>query len=105
MQPIRTYWFDDNPVVTSFFNGLSVSIPEIERFIVGAAKDTLPLIRNHELKKSVEILTHEEEAHATVHDAYNNLLRKQGYRITKHEATEHAHWHRHDAHHPTASTG
>ena len=88
--PIPKYWFDGNPLITSLFNGLSVSIPEIERFIVGSAKDALPHVKNKELEKAVAILTHEEEAHARVHDTYNNLLRKQGYQISKHEAFEHS---------------
>jgi predicted metal-dependent hydrolase len=89
-EPIPKYWFDGNPLITSLFNGLSVSIPEIERFIVGSVRDALPHVKSKELKKAVEILTHEEEAHARVHDTYNNLLRKQGYKISKHEAFEHS---------------
>ena len=89
-EPIRKYWYADNPIITAFFNGLSVSIPEIERFIVGTVRDTFPHINNKELEKSVHILAHEEEAHARVHDAYNTLLEKQGYRISKFEAIEHS---------------
>lgn len=89
-QQIRKYWFDGNPTITSFFNGLSVSIPTIERYIVGSARAALPHLKNQALRESVEILTHEEEAHARVHVAYNTLLRKQGYKIDKHVAFEEA---------------
>lgn len=88
-EPIRKYWFADNPIITAFFNGLSVSIPEIEYFIAGTARDTIPRIRNKQLQESVDILLHEEEAHARVHNTYNDMLRKQGYKISKHEDFEH----------------
>ncbi|MEK9177223.1 MAG: metal-dependent hydrolase, partial [Patescibacteria group bacterium] len=89
-EPIRKFWFEDNVFITCIFNGMSVSIPEIERFIVGSTRASLPHVKDKHLQKAVEILTHEEEAHARVHDAYNDLLRKQGYKISRHEAVEHA---------------
>lgn len=89
MEPIRKFWYAENPIITAFFNGLSVSIPEIERFIVGSVRDTYPRIKDKQLETSVHILAHEEEAHARVHDAYNAMLQKQGYQIKKFEAIEH----------------
>ncbi len=88
IEPIRNYWFAGDASKTLFFNSLSVSIPEAERFIAQTVRDAYPLIRNKKLLHSVDTLIHEEEAHTNVHEAYNLLLKKQGYAIARFEAFE-----------------
>jgi uncharacterized protein len=87
-EPIRKYWFADDASKTLFFNSLSVSIPEAERFIAQTVRDAYPHIHQKALLKSVDTLIHEEEAHTRVHEAYNLLLKRQGYVISRFEAFE-----------------
>jgi predicted metal-dependent hydrolase len=71
-----------------FFDSLSVSIPESERFIASTAKIARLTLSDDTQKRAADTLIHEEEAHTRVHAAYNELLRRQGYQIARFEAFE-----------------
>lgn len=80
-EPIRRYWFDNDPFKTTCANSLSVPVPEAERFVIRTAQEALPQISDSNLREAVDILLHEEDAHSQVHDGYNALIIAQGYRI------------------------
>jgi predicted metal-dependent hydrolase len=84
--PIREWWFKDNALLTFAFNAASATVPEGERFIIRAVEEAKARITNPALIEQADILTHEEAAHAKMHDAYNRYLNAQGFPATKHSA-------------------
>lgn len=71
-----------NMLISTLFNGASITIPDGERFVIRAAEDALPHC-SPELKKIAAHLMEEEAAHAKVHDAYNMYLRDRGYPVDR----------------------
>ncbi len=76
--PIRPWWYKDNVLFTLFLNAASVGIPEAERFVVSTVKELTSQAKFPELEKKIIDIIHEEEAHARVHDAYNEYLKTTG---------------------------
>ncbi len=81
--PIEPWWFDENALVTILFNAASITIPDAERFVVSSVEEARPLLTAPELQESIEDILHEERAHARVHDAYNEYLKKHRYPVAK----------------------
>jgi len=81
MQSIPKHWFHNSIFISSLFDASSVTIPDGERFIIASVQKLLPRVTNTELKTKLVTLLHEEAAHFRVHDAYNHMLVREGYRI------------------------
>ena len=80
-QGIKKYWLHDSVFISSFFDSSSFLIPDTERFIVKLVKRIAPDISDEELRKKAELLIHEESAHYSVHESYNTMLLREGYKI------------------------
>src|SRR3989344_4586713 len=78
---IKKYWFHHSVFATSFFDAQSIIIPDGERFIISSVQKLIPKIQDEEFKIKVSNLIHEESAHSRVHEAYNQMLSREGYRL------------------------
>lgn len=92
--PVRKMGFDFNVEIpkhyingkayeTHFFNGLQLLFPEGERFFMKAVRDSLDKVTDENLIKQAKGFFGQETQHAIEHDALNQVLEKQGYRLTK----------------------
>jgi predicted metal-dependent hydrolase len=80
--PEARWWLGNDPIATAFFNALSASFPQGERFFMDAVRpyrdDTKP-----ELRSQILAFTTQEAIHSREHRAFNNALVAQGYNLDR----------------------
>lgn len=80
---IRTprHWYENEPIVTHFFNALSLGIPETERFLVQTVKSVMHEISSPELYERAVTFIREENTHSLQHTKFNADLNRHGYPV------------------------
>lgn len=73
------YWFNDNPYMTHFLNALSAVFPDGERFFIETVRHYMGQIDDPELLKEIRGFIGQEAHHGKQHEAFNELIEKQGY--------------------------
>ncbi len=81
--PLPSDWFEHSSLLSIFFNAASITIPGAEHMVIRTAEAAAPDCTTPELQKSIKNIVHEENAHARVHEAYNDYLQTQGYPVAK----------------------
>ncbi len=84
-KPIPKHWFSGSIFKSSFFDSVSIFIPEVEGFVRRTAERALPYLTNKDILKEARHLIEEEVAHSKVHRQYNKLLEKEGYNLKTYE--------------------
>mgnify|MGYP003575497619 CR=1 FL=1 len=83
------WWLNDDPVATAFYNALSVTFPQGERFFM----DSVRRFRGEatgELAEQITAFTRQEAMHTREHLAFNRLAADHGYDVAAMEARTHA---------------
>jgi predicted metal-dependent hydrolase len=65
------YWFDGEPFLTRFVEGLSMLFPEGERFFVEAVHHYRSAIKDPELLRQIQAFAAQEGTHGAEHHKYN----------------------------------
>jgi predicted metal-dependent hydrolase len=78
-------WHSGEPAVTSFYDALSLTFPEGERFFVDSVRPFAPGVADPGLKRDVEAFMRQESVHSREHAAYNALLAMRGLPVAKFE--------------------
>lgn len=76
------WWHGGDPVATAFFNALSCTFPEGEKFFMDSVRhyrDVAP----RELKEQIKGFIGQEAVHSREHAAFNALAREAGYDVAK----------------------
>ena len=73
------HWFGGLAFETHFFNALSSTFPEGERFFIQAVRHHAPQIADPTLQAQVEAFVGQEGQHSREHDAHMDLLVAQGF--------------------------
>ena len=77
------YWFDNDPVITHFFNALQATFPEGERFFIEATRDTRDLVGEAnlplDLLNDIKLFIKQEAFHGREHEAWSQALCDLGY--------------------------
>jgi uncharacterized protein len=76
------YWFDGEPYLTRFVEGLSMLFPEGERFFVEAVQHYKSAISDPELLRQIQAFGAQEGTHGAEHHKYNVRIagqRAKGY--------------------------
>ncbi len=79
------WWLDNDPVATAFYNALSVTFPQGERFFMDAVRryrDRAP----EPLKGQIAAFLTQEAMHSREHVVFNEQVTKAGYDIAPAEA-------------------
>jgi len=74
-------WHSGEPGITVFYDALSLTFPEGERFFVHSVRNFSRLIDDPVLKKDVEAFTSQESIHSREHAAYNALMAARGFPV------------------------
>ncbi|MEJ2250996.1 MAG: metal-dependent hydrolase [Candidatus Lokiarchaeota archaeon] len=79
------YWYNEDPVVTHFFNALQATFPEGEKLFIQAALDgASQLVQkgklNDQLKKDMDKFIRQETNHSLQHKIWTTALIDKGYR-------------------------
>ena len=74
-----TYWFDGKGFESLFFNAVSSTFPEGERFFVLSVRNFAEQIQDEGLKIDVARFMRQEGQHSREHDAHMRILDTQGF--------------------------
>jgi len=75
------HWYDNDPFITSYFNGLSLMFPDGERFFIDSVRHYRDRITEPQLKEQVHGFIGQEAMHGREHAQYNRTLEAQGYDV------------------------
>ncbi|PKQ02649.1 MAG: metal-dependent hydrolase [Alphaproteobacteria bacterium HGW-Alphaproteobacteria-12] len=79
----RRHWYNDDPVVTAYFNALSAMFPEGERFFCDTVRTQKHKIADPKLLAEIKEFLGQESIHSREHQAYNDRIAAQGYPMEK----------------------
>jgi uncharacterized protein len=77
------FWFGGSPLKSNWMNALSTTFPHAERFFIETVKHYQEQITDPVLAEQVKGFIGQEAAHRKEHDRFNELLRKQGYPVSR----------------------
>jgi predicted metal-dependent hydrolase len=80
--PPARCWLGGDPIATAFFNALSASFPQGERFFMDAVRPYRDEA-SPELREQIIAFTTQEAIHSREHLAFNNSLAAQGYDLER----------------------
>jgi len=72
------YWNDNSPFKTHFFNALSISLPDCEKFFIETVAAYSKNIDNEKFKLEIKEFLKQESHHRHAHKKYNDWLQLQG---------------------------
>ncbi|NVB76894.1 MAG: metal-dependent hydrolase [Kofleriaceae bacterium] len=81
LSAVPRHWLAGGAVATAISNGINMLFPHGERFFVRSVKHFLDQVENPELREQVRAFFKQEGHHASAHDDFNEILRKQGFEI------------------------
>ncbi|MFP6816624.1 MAG: metal-dependent hydrolase [Pseudomonadales bacterium] len=73
------YWFGGDPFTTHFFNAISTTFPDGERFFIRSVRHYSDAIADPTLVAEVAAFAGQEARHSREHDSHVTLLIDQGY--------------------------
>lgn len=79
--PIR-WWMGGDPVATAFYNALSASFPQGERFFIDSVRRFRDAA-SPELQEQIKAFTTQESIHSREHVFFNQQAEAAGYDLTK----------------------
>lgn len=82
-QDLPKYWCDKSPFKTHFFNALSITFPDGEKFYVNSVRHYKDSITDEQLKDEVKEFIKQENWHSHIHQQYNNWTESLGLPVNK----------------------
>ncbi len=86
-ETFERWWLGGDPVATAFYNALSVTFPQGERFFIEAVRHYKDKAPAH-LQDQIKAFTRQESVHSREHIAFNRQITDHGYDITGMEERE-----------------
>jgi len=83
IEQIPTYWFANDPFRTRFFDALSLTFPEGERFFIESVRLYREHIQDENLQQKVKDFIRQEAQHGIAHDRMNQQMIAQGQPVEK----------------------
>jgi predicted metal-dependent hydrolase len=80
---LPVHWHSADPAITHFYDALSLTFPEGERFFVDSVRAFTDRITDPALKADVAAFTAQESIHSREHAHYNALIAKRGIPVEK----------------------
>ena len=76
---LNPVWVPDDPVRSHFFNGLSLTMPYLEPYLIRAALRARDCLEDPGLLEDIAGFNRQEANHYKCHRRYNELLKSRGY--------------------------
>lgn len=76
---VPRHWADNNPVLTHFFNALSLTFPDGERFFVDSVRALRDRVTDKKRQEEISGFIGQEAMHSLEHNTFNDMLAGQGY--------------------------
>ncbi len=83
VKDVPVFWNDGDPVLTRFFDALSVHFPDGERFFIQSVRNYQDRVTDPKLKEDIRHFFRQEAHHGIVHDTYNSVMAAQGINVDK----------------------
>lgn len=80
---VPTLWNGGDPVMTRFFDALSVHFPEGERFFIQSVRNYQDQVSDPVLRQHIRDFIRQEAQHGVVHDQFNDVMARQGVKVDK----------------------
>jgi uncharacterized protein len=80
--PPARWWLNDDPIATAFFNALSASFPQGERFFMDAVRPYRDAA-GPKLREQIAAFTVQEAVHSREHLLFNNSMAAQGFDFSR----------------------
>lgn len=82
-EPMRTYCFQDNSLISTFFYALSCLFPEGERFFIHSVRHYRDQVTDPLLKEQIRGFIGQEAHHGHSHEGMNDKLEGMGFPISR----------------------
>ncbi|RZI83230.1 MAG: metal-dependent hydrolase [Rubrivivax sp.] len=82
-ETLPRHWFGGDPFKTRYFDAMSISFPDGERFFMMAVRAFKDNITDPALLEEIKEFNRQEGQHGVVHARFNDLLRHQGIDVDK----------------------
>ena len=83
LSDVPVFWNDGDPVLTRFFDALSIHFPDGERFFIQSVRNYQDLVTDPKLREDIKNFFRQEAQHGIVHDQYNAVMQSQGIQAEK----------------------
>jgi len=80
---VPRHWNGGDPVLTRFFDALSVHFPEGERFFIQSVRNFQDRVKEPSLREDIRHFIRQEGQHGIVHDHFNEVMVGQGVDVDK----------------------
>ncbi|MET1114109.1 MAG: metal-dependent hydrolase [Comamonas sp.] len=80
---IPRYWLGGDPFKTRFFDAMSITFPEGERYFISCVRDFADAVTDPELRQNIKDFTRQEGQHGMIHRQFNERLRAQGVNVDR----------------------
>ena len=78
-EDIEPYWKADMPEWCAFLNGLSLTMPYLEPFLIRSVREAAESITDERIKADAKSFIEQEAQHFSQHRKFNELLKSKGY--------------------------
>ncbi len=85
LENAQRHWLEDDIIKTILIDGLSIFLPEGERFFIKSLKHYGPKLQDRELAAEINGYSVQEAYHTREHEEYNRAMMKLGYDVEKME--------------------
>ena len=80
---VPRHWNAGDPVLTRFFDALSVHFPEGERFFIQSVRHFQDQVSDPKLRDDIRHFIRQEGQHGIVHDRFNDVMAGQGINVER----------------------
>lgn len=79
-------WHSGDPAITAFYDALSLTFPEGERFFIASVRHFAGDVDDPALRRQVDAFAAQESVHSREHARYNALMKARGIPVQKFDA-------------------
>jgi len=80
---VQRHWNGGDPVLTRFFDALSVHFPEGERFFIQSVRHFQDQVNESRLREDIRHFIRQEGQHGIIHDRFNDVMAGQGIDVER----------------------
>lgn len=84
---VPRHWFNDEPWLTHFMNGILAAVPDGERWVMRSARRQMGKLTDPGIRRAASQFIRQEAIHAREHDVMNAIATRHGVPLDKVEAT------------------